>query len=255
MRAGVPEEGREVVLHGSAAAALEVDEARMAVPYHYVTSLEVAVHKGVALVPYCVAAEAVDIVLQAYLIETYWNKLEEVVFEVVQVEVDHTGVEFPVRIADAPVKGLADLVLQHGQHPHRFAQPAHLFGGKAAVGNVGLEQFEQLGVPEVFLDVAEAVRRYPVNPGRIEVVTGKLLRNGYECPVFGHAGSYAADDRRAIMAGHPVIFAGAAGKGQQCDGNRLRVRVFPVQFFQTLHNNANVPPFLAIRKKAITFVG
>ena len=87
----------------TASAALEIYEPGVSVLDHHVAGLEVPVHEGVVIFLQQIGLELLKIVLEEDFIEFQAGGLEETVFEVVEVEVHHPGVEGLLRVA-APLR-------------------------------------------------------------------------------------------------------------------------------------------------------
>ena len=76
--AGLPKERCHIILHRSAASALEIYEPGLTVPDHYVTCLEVAVHERIVR---CIGqqdrSQALKVILQTGLVKLQSGCLEE----------------------------------------------------------------------------------------------------------------------------------------------------------------------------------
>ena len=254
MRPGIPEEGGEIVLHRPPATALEVDEAGLPVPDHHVARLEVAVHEDLSFKGERVRAHAVEVVLQPDLVELEARELQEIVFEIVEVEVHHPGVELPVGEADAPVHAFAHLELHGGQQGHRVVQPVPLFLREGAVREGGFQELEQLSLAQVLLDIGHPVRRHAVHGGGVEPVVAELRVEREEGAVLGRIGADAAD-HGAAFSGHPVILAGAARQGQQVGSVRRAAGPFLIESGESFHIHRRIYALFENLPKVLKFAG
>src|SRR5579863_4100126 len=101
---GVVEERGDIVLEGAFAAALVVDEIRLAVAEHDVAGLEVAVEKIIARGAEKKIGEAAEVVFERVLVERDAGEAEKIVFEIVEVPGDGLAVEAGDGIADGIVE-------------------------------------------------------------------------------------------------------------------------------------------------------
>ena len=161
----------------SPAAALEVDEPRLAVANHHVAALEVAVHEGRRVALQEDVGQVVEVVLQAVFLKIKSGGLEEAVFEVVQIPKDGAFVKLGFGIAVGKVYVLGTGYLYGGQKADGLAQELFFFFAEDACLPGFAEDAEQRGVSQVFLEIIEIVGR-----------AGKDLRHGQSLPaeVGGH---------------------------------------------------------------------
>ena len=104
LRVGGPDlidEGNEVIVDGTTSSALEINEIRLSIADHDIAGLEIPAQEGIATVRACenVPGKALEIILQGNLVEFKRGRLQETVFEIVQVEVHHPAVEAALGIA------------------------------------------------------------------------------------------------------------------------------------------------------------
>ena len=119
---GLPQEGGNVVVDRTFASALEVDEPRLAVLYHNVTALEVAVHEGGGAATEQHVCHLLEVVLQPVFLKVHPRSLEEAVFKVVQVPQNAAAVELCLRVAVGEVHAVGSGKLHGGQQTDGLAQ-------------------------------------------------------------------------------------------------------------------------------------
>ena len=193
--AGLPDEGGYIVVDGTASAALEIYEPGIPVLDHHVAGLEVPVHKGVILFLQQIGLELLEIVLEENFIEFQAGGLEETVFEVVEVEVHHPGVEGLLRVAHLPVQPLCALELDLGQLLD--GAPEDILLGRAvqaALPALGHHTEEHL-VSQVFLEVRAFVLAHRVHGRHLEALFTEVAGNADETVVLFQVAADGADQR------------------------------------------------------------
>ena len=119
---GLPQERSHVVVDGTFAPALKVDEPRFTVLDHDVAALEVAVHERGRTAAQQYVGHLLEVVLEAVLLEVESGGFEEAILEVVQVPQDAAAVELGLRIAVGEVHAFGSGKLDGGQQAERLAQ-------------------------------------------------------------------------------------------------------------------------------------
>src|SRR5580704_7336926 len=109
---GIVEERGDVVLKGTFAAALVVDEIRLAIAEHDVARLKIAVEKIVARGAEKKIGEAAEIVFERVLVERDAGEAEKIVFEIVEIPGDGLAIEAGDGIADGVVEIAAGFDLE-----------------------------------------------------------------------------------------------------------------------------------------------
>jgi len=144
-----------VVLQRPAQAALVVDEPGLAIAHHHVPRLQVAVDEVLPARLPEPGDVALEVLLQARLVEGDVCELEEVVLEVVQVPLDRLGVERGARIRHAVVHRRAALDLEARQPgQHALVDRAQRGRQRAVAPGAGLgERVVERRVPQVLEQV------------------------------------------------------------------------------------------------------
>ena len=226
---------REVVLHRAAAASLEIDETGLTVLYHDVARLEVAVHEGIALKIHRILHQPVEIVLETDLVELEPRQLQEVVFEIVDVEIHHAPVELPVREAYVPVEALPDLELHRRQKGDRVMYPRQLLDGIRGVRDSRLQKLEELPVAQILLEVAHSVAGDGEYVRCMQPCGLEALSYREEGAVLGGVRPYAPYHGPCVT-GDSVVFSSTARKRQQIGPVRAAARPVFVEFSQNIHS-------------------
>ena len=190
---GLPDEGSHVVVDGTAAASLEIYEPRIPVLDHHVAGLEVPVHESVLLFLEKIGLELFKIVLQQDLVEFQAGCLEETVFEVVEVEVHHPGVEGLLRVAHLPVQPPGPHELDPGQLLDGALQKIRLCRAVQAAFTAFGHHPEKHLVSQVFLDIGALVLTYRIDGGHLEALLAEMPGNGDEAVVFLQIAADGAD--------------------------------------------------------------
>src|SRR5271169_5659263 len=97
---GVVEKRGDVVLEGTLAAALIVDEIGLAVAEHDVAGLKIAVEKIIARCAEKKIGEAAEIVFERVLVERNAGEAEKIIFKIVEIPGDGLAIEAGDGIAD-----------------------------------------------------------------------------------------------------------------------------------------------------------
>ena len=117
----VVEQRGDVVLQRAFAAALVVEEERLAIAQHDVARLEIAIEKVVVRRGEQEFGEAGEVVFEGLLVEGNAGEAQEIVLEVVQVPGDGLAIEAGARIADFVVQVAAGFDLKARQNGDDFA--------------------------------------------------------------------------------------------------------------------------------------
>ena len=155
---GVVQKGSDVVLQGSLAAALIIEEIGLAVAQHDVAGLEIAIEKIIAGGVQQELGQASEVDFEGLLlVERHAGEAEKIVFEVVEVPGDGLAIEAAARIADFVVQVASGFDLKAGQHGHDLAIGFdHMRRDVLALAIPG-EEFEKRGVAEVFFQIGALV--------------------------------------------------------------------------------------------------
>src|SRR5271157_1935187 len=125
---GVEQQRGDVVLQGTFAAALIVNEEWLPIPQNHVAGLEIAVEKVVAWRAQEEIGKTAEIVLQALLTEWNPGRAKEIVFEIVQIPRDGLAVEAGARIAGGIIQVAAGFDLETRQNGDDFAVDLNHWG-------------------------------------------------------------------------------------------------------------------------------
>ncbi len=218
--AGLPEEGRHIVIDGSPAAALEIDEPGLPVHQHHVPGIEVPVQEGVGGLRQKVRLEAVEIVLEPDLVELQPGEFQVVVLEVVQVEVHHPPVKRGLRIAHRKVQTLRTLDLDLRESRHRLTKERHLVQAIGAPGAPIGQGIIEDRRSQVFLKVTQAALGQDF--GHPDSLRREVTVDGEEGAILIGIGSFHADEGAPIGPGKPVIPPVRSRPGQRHHGHRRR---------------------------------
>ena len=218
--AGLPEERCHIVVNGSPAAALEVDEPGFPVHQHDVPGIKIAVQESVGRLGQQVRPEAVEIVLEPDLVKLQPGEFQVVVLEVVQVEVNHPPVKRRLRIAHRKVQSLRALDLDFRKGRHRLTKQRHLVRAVGAPGApIGQGIIEDRGA-KVLLEVAQAVLGQHL--GHPDSLRREVTVDGQEGSILIGIGSFHADEGAPIGPGKPEIPPVRSRPGQRHHGHRCR---------------------------------
>ncbi len=155
---GLPQERGHVVVERPAASALKIYEPRLAVLYHDVAALEVAVHERAALRAKEHIGEILEVVLKTVFLKFKARGLQETVFEVIEVPQNRARVEMRRGIALREIHPDGSAELHVGQETHRLGQQLLLLGRKRACKASLLNLREKEAVAEVVLYISHRIR-------------------------------------------------------------------------------------------------
>src|SRR5260370_13233102 len=150
---GIVQKRSDVVLEGTSAATLIVNEEGVAVAQHDVAGLEVAVEKIIARCAEKKFGKASEIFLEGMFVEGDASEAEEIVFEIVQIPSDGLAVEAGIGIADFIIQVAAGFHLEAGQHGDNLAIGFDDLGGDIFASAVVGKELEERGVAEVFFKI------------------------------------------------------------------------------------------------------
>ena len=234
LRPGLPDEGGEVVVDWATAAALVVDEAGLSILEHNIPGLEIAVEEGLRGHGEEVGLEPFEIGLQLQFVEFRPDELEEVVFEVIEVEIDHLRVERLLRITHRPVEPVGTFELQAGQLTDRGKEEVPLlriiFSALPAACEGVIERLRA----EVFLEITEAVLRHGQHLRHRQSLGVEMAAEGDESAVFVGVRSDGTDDA-AGRAGHPAVGAVTAGNRKGLRSKRRGAEMIRIELKQSVH--------------------
>jgi len=181
---GVEEEGGDVVLESALAAALVVDEVRLAVAEKNVAGLKIAIEEIVAWRGEEKFGEAVELEFESVLVEGDAGKAEKRVFELVKVQGDGLTVETGDGIADGIVEIAAsfDLKARENGDDSPIGVDDWLRDGITLA--ILREELEERGVAEILFEVSASIEILGVDFGDRKAVTAKVLRESEEGGVF-----------------------------------------------------------------------
>src|SRR5579872_451032 len=100
----IVEQRSDVILQSAFAAALVIEEERLAVAQHDVARLEIAVEKIVVAGGKQKPGQAPEILLEGLFIERHAGKAEEIILEIVEVPGDGLAIEARTRVTDFVVQ-------------------------------------------------------------------------------------------------------------------------------------------------------
>ena len=181
---GVVEERGDVVLEGAFAAALVVDEIRLAVAEHDVARLEVAVEKIIARCAEKKIGEAAKIEFESVLVERDAGEAEKIVFEIVEVPGDGLAIEAGDGIADGVVEIAGGFDLEARKDGDDFAISFDDLGSDGAALAIFGEKLEERGVAEIFFKIGAGFESFGIDFGDGEIVFAEVLGEGEEGGVF-----------------------------------------------------------------------
>ena len=166
------------------AAALIVDEERIAVAQHDVAGLEVAVEKVIARGAEKEFGEAAEIIFESLFIERDPGEAEEIVFEIVEVPGDGLAIETGDGIADAVVQVTGGFDLEAREDCNDFAIGFDHLGSDDSTGAIFGKEFEKRGVAEVFFEIRALAEIFGVNFRDGQAVAAKMFGEFEEGGVF-----------------------------------------------------------------------
>jgi hypothetical protein len=223
---GVVEERGDIVLESASAAALIVDEIRLAVTEQDVAGLEVAVEKIIARGAEEEFDEAGEVLFEGMFVEGDAGEAKEIVFEVVQIPGDGLAIEAGDGIADVVVEVAAGFDLKAGKDGDDFAVGLDHFGSDGCADAIFGEEFEEGGVAEVFLEIRAVVQVLGVDFGDRQAVAAKVFGEFEEGGVLFADAVEDADGAGFFIRETDDFAAGAAEfslEGLDARGRRVKV--------------------------------
>ena len=148
---GVVQKRSDIVLQRAFAAALIVEEKRLAVAQHDVAGLEIAIEKIIAAGAQQKFRQAAEIVFQRLLVEGNAGEPEKVIFEIIQIPRDGLAIEAGARIANFVVQIAARFDLKARQHGHNFAIGRDGLGSDGRAVPMVREKLKKRGVAQGLL--------------------------------------------------------------------------------------------------------
>ncbi len=130
-------------MQGAFAAALVIDEVRLAAGEHDVARLKVAVEKVVAVGAQEKFGEALEIVFKRLFVKRNSGEAEKIVFEIVEVPDDGLAIKTAAWIADAVIQIAAGFDLKFREDFDDFAVRIGNFGSDCGSGAIFGKKFEQ----------------------------------------------------------------------------------------------------------------
>ena len=215
VRLCLPQERGNVVIDRSASAALEVNKVwqqfTLALDYHDVPALEVAVHKGVLLFLLKQdISEAFELVLEFVFLEVKSCCLEEAIFEVVEIPTDTSEVEFRLRVANIEVEVFRGFDLELCQGTHCLAEHCFL----ALAEHAGFSSFgyivEQQRVAQILLHVRHLIVAHGKHAGDAESLLGEMGCHSQEGVVFVVRRTLHTDERDGFVLIVDAVIAAVA---------------------------------------------
>jgi len=209
-RPGLPHERSDIIVQRPAASALEIDEPRLSVVKHHVACLEIPVHKAPGTFLEKVGLEQVEIILETLFVELYGRRLQETVLEVIEVEIDHPGIEGLGGIADAEVQAFCTEDLHGWQGSYgvkeQRALPRAIGPGGACFRKLVIEQ----PVAKVLLEIGHPVAADGEHFGHADALRPEMPGQGDERPVLVPVGT-GHSDKGYVTRLQAVISPAAAG--------------------------------------------
>jgi len=180
----VIKERGDVVLEGAFAAALIVEEIRLAIAEHDVAGLKIAIEKIIARGAEEEIGEAAEIVLERVLVEGNPGEAEKIIFEIVQVPGDGLAIEAGDGIADGVIQIAGGFDLEARQDGDDFAIGFDNWWSDGRALAILGEEFEERSVAEVFFEVGAVVEIFGVNFWDGEIVAAEMFGEREEGGVF-----------------------------------------------------------------------
>ena len=206
----VIEKRGDIVLQRALAAALIVEEVRLAAGQHDVAGLKVAIEEVISGRAQQKFREAAEIVFQRLLAEGDAGEAQEVVLEIVEIPGNRLAVEASARIAQLVVQVAAGLDLKARKSGDDFAVGVGDLRADDFSLAVLREQFEERGVAEVLFEIRALVEVFAVDLGNGQAVLAEVAGEFEECDVlFAHSVEYA-DGADAFRGEADNLSAGAS---------------------------------------------
>ncbi len=133
---GVVQERSDVVLQRALAAALIVQEKRLAVAQHDVARLEIPIEKIIVAGAQQELGQAAEIVFQRLFVEGDAGEPEKIILEVIQIPGDGLAIEAGARITHLVIQIAAGFDLKARQHGHHFAICLHRLRSDVLAGAI-----------------------------------------------------------------------------------------------------------------------
>jgi len=171
-------------LQGAFAAALVVEEVRLAVAQHDVAGLKIAVEKIISRGAEKKIGEAVEVVLKSVFIERNAGKTQKIIFEIVEVPGDGLAIETRDGIADAVIQVAGGFDLKARQDGDDLAIGFDNLRRDGGALTILREKFEERGVTEVFFEIRALIEIFGVDFRDGEAVAAKMFGEGQKGRVF-----------------------------------------------------------------------
>ena len=139
----LPNKRSDIVINRTLSAALEIDKIRFTIYQHHVTRLEITIEESSGSTTHKNIAHTLKIILEFYFGEIETGSFQKAIFEVIQVERNHSLVEFRLRIADREVQAIGAKELYFRQFSHSFTQQFTLLLGERAASTPFFRSFKQ----------------------------------------------------------------------------------------------------------------
>jgi len=208
---GVIQKRCDVVLQSAFAAALIVDEKRIAGTQENVAGLEVTVEEIIARSTEKEFGEAAEIVFEGLFVEWNTGQAKKIVFEIVQVPGDGLSVEAGDGIADLVIQVAARFDLEAREHGDNFAIGFDDLRSDAFARPVLGEEFEERSIAEVFFEIGAVVESFGVNFRNGKAVTAKMFGEFEEGGIF-FADAVENADRTVFFVDEPDDFSARAAE-------------------------------------------
>ena len=178
---------------------------------HDVPGLEIPVHECIGHILQQIFLQTFEVVLEHLLVELHRSGLQEAVLEIIEVEVDHPGVERIGRIADGEVKTPGAFNLDRRQFGDR-AQQQGAFGRAVVAGPARIcKGIIEKDVPKVLLQVTHSVVTDGQHLRYTQAFRTEMAGKCDECPVLVQVSPMDAYERN-VTGRKPEISPPAAGR-------------------------------------------
>lgn len=162
------------------AAALVVNEVRLAVAEHDIARLKIAVKKIIAGGAEKKVGEAAEIDFERVLVERNTGEAEKIVFKIIEVPGDGLAIEAGDGIADGVIEVATGFNLEAREDCDDFAVGFDDLRRDGAAGAVVGEKFEERGITEVFFEISVMGKIFGVNFRDGETMMAKVFRKSEE---------------------------------------------------------------------------
>ena len=191
---GLPDERGQVIMYRSHAAALKVDEPQFAVLRHHdVAALEIPVHEMPAVARQQPVAQTVEILFQVGLAELHTGRLQEAVFEIIEVEHYRGAVEILYRKAFGEVHPRSSGVLECRQGLHRHAQKPPLIPGVFSASPACRHCVEKGSTAQILLQISHAVVTHGQYSGHRQSQFSEVPGHIQKCGILLLSGAYGGN--------------------------------------------------------------